>query len=380
MNDCIKIKHEYLNAFFNLLFQTEIVDFDIYGGFYPKPVFRVQLSLYNNETSNVNFLLNSRSFHDFSMQYSNEIRRELLNLKDIFMLLVMSGIAGYPGFDEFAAKLEQFEQRDFLKGDRPVFVGLDTNLVRDRFYSAHHTLLKSTPLHKIGFSISPYVNDELNYQFKYSADFLKKMLQKLPDSTPRWMKDCIQDFYNQNKLNDRLRRLGFVEIAKMSKSHWVELLPELDPRELNNSPDINIINSYKWAAMERNVDIVLLSRDENFCSQAMGISGIYPIFLETPKIDFGKPEYQVDGWNAIAELLLVAAIAFGFISISINKLKLTMVLQGIWAGKREDDWQNEALLLKVFDESSKKYFKILKKDLEVIANLQKWNLNCDTRE
>ncbi|RMF57178.1 MAG: hypothetical protein D6743_19295, partial [Calditrichaeota bacterium] len=253
------------------------------------------------------------------------VRRELPDYGHVQDLLLQSGVVEYPNFKHFLAELQRLCRRDFHSGDRPVFLGLDTNLLRDRFYSVHFDILEEIPHNKIGFAISPYVKDELTFDRKYKK---RKPLALRDLACDRTFRESVENFFNQNLLEDRLHRLGWVEFLKVKRIHWIELLPELDKRELE-TPDLNIIKTYKFAAAERNVDILLLSRDDAFIGHAQGIPGINTFQIRRPGLRAAA--YAVPKWRNLCQLIYLSAVVFGVIRLHAKRDAL--LIQGIWTGK-----------------------------------------------
>lgn len=305
-----------------------------------KPIFALRLlSEDQTETpSEVSFLPRFREYQNFLDKLpSRSGAREVPDYGMLQALLLQAGIVDYPNFNEFLAKLHQLCQRDFHKGDRPVFLGLDTNLFRDRFYSAHYQVLEHIPDNKIGFSVSPNVKDELTFdKRKYKAHDLRALAELCKHSHFR---AAVEDFFNQSCLHDRLCRLGFVELDKVKRIHWIDLLPELDEKELERSPDLNIIKTYKLAAAERNVDILLLSRDDAFIGHAEGIPGLLTFQIQKPHVRGQK--FKVAKWRHLCQLLYLATVVCG--AIRVDGVKESFLLKGIWKGKRSQDWNFERL-------------------------------------
>lgn len=329
-----------LMALLNELFSDGQKAFEVFMPFLKPALFSVKLHTEEEaeRTSEVELMVPYRHYQE-SIQRINPpfVRREIPQYRALQALLVQAGIREYPNFNRFLLKVHELCQRDFHKGDRPVFMGLDTNLFRDRFYSANYYTLEHIPDNKIGFSVSPNVKDELTFdKSKYKERDLRDLARAAVD---RQFSEVILDLFNQSCLADRLRRLGFVELEKIKRIHWIELLPELDPKEVENSPDLNIIKTYKLAAAERNVDILLLSRDDGFIGHAEGIPGILTFQIEYPSIKAGKPVPA--RWHHICQLLYLAAIVSGVVRVKASES--VFLLQGIWKGKRSRDWNKERI-------------------------------------
>lgn len=320
----------------NELYRSGQTDLILNIPFIKKPLFSIHL-----EAESVNGPLSEIVFNIRFKEYYNQVSKynyyEIPDFGTLQSILLQSGIVEYPNFTEFLALLHNLCQRDFLRGDRPVFMGLDTNLFRDLFYSAHFYKLANIPQNKIGFSLSPNVKDELTFdKRKYKNSDLKKLARCCITSE---FVNIVEDFFNQPCLNDRLCRLGFVEIEKVKRIHWIELLPELDEREIESSGDLNIIKNYKLAAEERNVDILLLSRDDGFIGHAQGIPGIITFQIEKPS--FKPTKFKVSFWRDICRLFYLTSVICGAVQIQTEKEKF--LYKGIWKGKNTSDWNKEKM-------------------------------------
>lgn len=337
MSEYLKIDVYQIMLLLNELFESRQNTLNIYMPYFGDPIFTIALFAENTtKASKVRFNL---SFRNYQQKSRGRHLREIPDYNTIQAILLQSGIIEYPNFDEFLKILVQYANRDFLKGDRPVFLGLDTNLFRDLFYSANYSVLKNIPQNTIGFSLSPNVKDELSFDNKkYKNKDLYALAEHARDAE---FKSIIYDFFNQPCLHDRLCRLAFSEIEKVKRIHWIELLPELDEKELEATGDLNIIKTYKLASEERNVDILLLSRDDGFIGHAQGIHGIRTFEIETPRYD--RKIIDVVRWGKICRLIYLSAVIAGAIAIQSDKEKF--YLSGIWKGKRTTDWDKERLLV-----------------------------------
>lgn len=282
------------------------------------------------------------SYHQYEqeMRHANRLRidQEIPDYRMIKEMLIQSGILEYPNLNDLLLEIYDLCERDFMAGDRPAYLGLDTNLFRDRFYTTQYAWLRQLPDNKIGISISPYVKRELISNYKFS----ERRLSKLKDCCVQaHLKRYINEFFNQNQLEDRRRRLGHVEIDKARRLHWIILLPELDEDELQDNPDTNIILSYQLAVQERQVDILLLSRDSDFIAQAEGIPGIQTFLVENVQIE--DLNLTVKDWYPLIQFIYILAIHYGIIELQSDGLRI--VLLGIWRGKTGKEWRRETLIL-----------------------------------
>ena len=335
--DAVVCSRHSLMVLLNQLYRSGLQDIFLFSPFHEKPVLKTSFGKDStgDERTQVRILPKKNEYEKIvDRQRNGFLRKQIPPYNDLADMMVQAGICGYRNMPQLEKALLEHTRRDFLAGDRPVFVGLDTNLLRDRFYSARADSLRKLPAHRIGFSISPYVKDELDFDRKLKQRDLNDLSSAVVFSE---LASLTHELFNQNQMIDRKKRIGFVEIARIKKLHWIELLPELDADELESAQDLNIINSYKFASVQRNMDILLLSRDDGFIGHAQGIAGIFPFLLEGPK-QKGR-EYACHGWDHLCQLLYLAAIAYGFVLLQSGEN--AVVVMGIWRGKRYQDWNDE---------------------------------------
>lgn len=300
------------------------------------PLFHIQL-FENSATIRCNY-----SFGEYNQQLAHlqnqSIFSEILSYNDLKETFIQSGILPYPNLQELLVTVQNLSNRDIIRGDRPLFLGLDTNLYRDRFYTTQYHWLKKLPRNKIGLMLSPHVKGELRVSYKYTDKHIRRLRNACAHS---FYQKYISDFINQNRLEDRQKRLGFEETEKINHIHWIIVLPWLKKEQLQENEDQNIILNYELAVQERNIDLILLSRDKDFIDMAHGISGIHTLLLETPSMHIAQN--AAPSWYNLAQFIYVLAVQFGMIVLE-NK-EVSLVLQGIWRGKNGEDWDNESLKL-----------------------------------
>lgn len=350
----------------NELYRGGDREFALFSPFYSEPLFafRLEAESGGSTTSLVKLMVSYRKYADFVNSIKDPfVARELPSFGDLRSMLVQAGIVPYPNFGKILKLLQELCTRDFLRGDRPAYLALDTNLLRDRFYSAQFHLLEHLTPNRVGCAISPYVKDELEFdRRKYKSKDVQRFRSQCAD---RRLRDRLEDFFNQNSLKDRLCRLAFAELEKAKRIHWIELIPELDDRELEGSPDLNIIKSYKLAAVERGADFYLLSRDDGFVAHAEGIPGIFPFFVESPKSK--KDLFEVATWEPLCQLMYVCAVANGMVRLQAANDQL--LLLGIWKGKNSANWRREELIVEHLSGTGKAFARACR-DWEILEHCQ----------
>jgi hypothetical protein len=235
------------------------------------------------------------------------------------------------GWEDISEGILSQLDRDPLKGEKPIFLSFDTNALRRRYYTLISNLVKhrnsrdrNRPI-KAGFVVSRGVLKELEgFDRKYREDDIHAM------AAARSIKDdSLKEFFNKLKLEERLVRLGFVEYRKMSRREYFF--------EVEGEPgDRAILDALEQFCKGSTRDVLVLSEDSDFVERANS-RRLKGVRLDLPKVI--PSSIDVD-WETIAQLLYVAAITFGAISI---RGGVTAKLFGIWSGKKAEHWNSETL-------------------------------------
>jgi hypothetical protein len=260
---------------------------------------------------------------------------------DLVTCFYASGILRSSGEAELKEKLKEGVKRDFLKGNKPLFIGYDTNSLRHRTNVIVERMLSSISRDaatKIGICLNESVKHELRGQWDH-----KYKKSEVDDLGPDFRK-----FLNQHPKNSRLARIGAVE--------YKHLLAQPNTGEASGSGtgDNAIISSYETFIKERNVDLLLISGDNDFVAMAHD-ERIPALFMRQP-VSCGSE--VIAGWDRVVDLLYCAAVVFGHIILS------GISIYGVWTGKVEEDWDNYHLFIERSDDKDQLP---LFRDLEIIA-------------
>lgn len=175
--------------------------------------------------------------------------------------------------------LSFLREQDVLRGGNVYYIALDTNTLRDRFFSVY---LKNIPPHaNLDFVLCETVRAELkNRQDKLTRDVFSDDYFKNPEVSTA----C---FMNQNSLQDRMRYVGFLEYNRMRSATSCEEI-EADSRHSGMLNDQIILKPYSdFVDIARNV--VFISRDHEAVRMMTGEENVIPILLEQrpmPRTDF----------------------------------------------------------------------------------------------
>ncbi|OQY12976.1 MAG: hypothetical protein B6I31_02140 [Desulfobacteraceae bacterium 4572_19] len=259
--------------------------------------------------------------------------RELPEYNDIINALFQSDILKMQGIKPFMKLIDSIRLQDVTMGGDVYYIALDTNLLRDRFFS---TTIKRLPYHpNIDYVLCSTVRDEMmNRLDKITQNNISKM--KPIDS--HLLRDC---FFNQNPLEDRLRNIGFQEYNKMRSETSCE---EINAPAFKSSTknDQVILKTYsEFVEMEKKV--IFLSRDNETVRMMKGENNVIPFLIEQYPV---KKDYFSTSWNNCFEFLYILGILFGSLHIN-HPSGLIITLQSVWHKKDAEEWEKELVKVKI---------------------------------
>lgn len=264
---------------------------------------------------------------------------------DLRTCFYASSILKSQNHEELKQIIEDGCSRNLLKGKRLMFIGYDTNALRHRVNQVVESLIAQksrSSKSPIGFCLCGIVRSELSFQWdkKYKSSELSDIRYQF-----------AQNFLNQAPKSARMARLGAVEYKHlMTQTNCEEI-------EGRGRGDQAIINAYESFAVDRNVDLVLISGDDNFTAMAHDEKIQAPYMkLPEPIREFTKFE---SNWDQIIDLIYCTAIVFGYIKFEDTEI------YGVWRGKLEDDWDQYRINFDLKDINS---YKKLFKDIMIIEN------------
>lgn len=207
-------------------------------------------------------------------------------------------------------------------GDAPLMVGIDANVfpwdVPDLLDIDHETGAtdEKNRAPTNGYALSNGVVDELHWEFShYEVDSL---VDAFGDEFAR--------LENQPGGSKREGRLGIHEYQQLIATRNVELV-ESEPG------DDAIIDGYLRYDRESRKEPLLVSNDAGFIEQALDAD----LYAQRLEFTSSLPRRVEASWRVVAEMLYYLTLLFGVLVLP----KVT--LYGVWEGKDDSDWQNEAL-------------------------------------
>lgn len=299
----------------------------------------VILFKFSLEPSNVRvykFLLESdyiRVFKHISDSMKNG-RQELPQYQDIVQSFYQSGILKLSGLKQLDELLSGLKDQNITKGGDVYYIALDTNLLRERFFSVY--LSQIPPCRNIDFILCETVRDEMKNRVEKTG---RKLLNSMNPIPLALLQEC---FSNQNCLEDRLRYIGLFEYNYMRSTTSCE---EIDsPSEKSGMKN----DQYILEAYSNFVDIgrkvVFISKDNEAVRMMTGEENVIPIYLESNSSP--KPEFNAK-WSQFFDFIYILGILFGRVDILIGNIP-TASLYGVWKGKDVIEWENEKMLLKIY--------------------------------
>lgn len=249
--------------------------------------------------------------------------------------LFISGVLEPRDFPGIRKELSKQADRDLMRGDRPLFIGFDTNALRRRVNTHIQRIVKEQGL-KARFCLSNLVLEELFRQYDKKLPFEMELPEQL----------CfMENFSNQLSRKARMARFGAVEYRKLKEFQYT--FEVIGDDESDNS-DLKIVRSYDTLKAEN--DIIIISGDRNFSDLANG-KGMRVIDVKSPH---NVPAEMPISWEGACDLIYTAAIIFGMVEVN------GVQVQGVWRGKDENNWNYEQVNVKCDGELKNKVDKFMK--------------------
>ncbi len=247
--------------------------------------------------------------------------------------LYQSGILLPSGLSRLGEVFSALSVQSVIHGGDVYYVAPDTNILRDRFFSAY--LKDVLPRKNLDVILCETVRDELrNRKDKLGRAFFKRF----QGSDAAVLESC---FLNQNCLEDRLRYIGFLEYNRMRDRTSCE---ELAARHVKSGAqnDRFIIDAYSdFAAVGRK--IIFLSRDNEAIRMMTGEDNVIPVLLERRPV---WDETFTAPWDRFFEFFYLVGVCFGRLDVLVGGVR-TASFYGVWRGKGVREWEEDLILLEL---------------------------------
>jgi len=301
-----------------------------------------------------------RDARDAATSYEPDVKREAPDWGDVVDCFASSGAIPPPNLTELATwaadALE--DQRSPQKAARPLFLAVDTNIAHYRLFSRHFPLQapNGQPITATTFQflISETVRREIDGQIqrKYRGE-LNRLFTK-PGQEP-----FVREIGGRNVLVARKGKLAQNEIDYLDKQLMALSVSSPDYSGDKEKRDITIAQTYGTFAQERNVEVALLTMDQNMVDHAKNAKiRCFPLQV------IARPDLKsVDLHYSLAHLLHDLAVVLGVLVI--EPFKTTV--WGEWPGKTSADYAAE--WVKVVLDDKAPIAKYLELDFEVCAKM-----------
>ncbi len=302
-----------------------------------------------------------KAYNSISKEHSKDICSEFPQKSRYFEIFEKSGLY-FELFHKsaFEKVLREIDKCNILQGDLPIVFAFDTNMYFSQFFNQLSILLKKKFGNRrspISFLLSEGVKQELSkYEWKYTNKELDPMKKLCPNS------DLLDEFSNQNTLDSRLWHLGHIDFLKCLKETHSKSV-DIDDAVESEFKDLKIIEGLNKEVKQQNIKLYLFSKDSDFIARAQGHRNIVPVFIETIPQKEIKDSYTCD-WETLLRLLYNLSITFGVIKLEFKRGN-SILIYGIWRGKKFQDWECEVLKLK----ASNPILTRVEKDLKILRKV-----------
>ena len=286
-------------------------------------------------------------------------KREIPSYGDVQQSLYQAGILKPSGLKQLEDIFSALRNQSVIRGGDVYYIALDTNLLRDRFFSVY---LKKIPSHpNLDYILCETVRDELkNRCDKLDRNFLRGINQLKYNI----LTAC---FLNQNCLEDRMRYIGFLEYNNIRATTSCEEIdaPSKKSGRLNDEIILEAYSSF----VDIGRKVIFISRDNEAVRMMTGEENVVPILLEHStalRTDFEA------AWEQFFDLLYLLSILYGKLNLVVGGIEICS-LYGVWKGKDVQEWEQDRFLLEIFRPNDKYMHEM--KDYQSIITTLKDNLS-----
>lgn len=261
-------------------------------------------------------------------------KNEIPSYNDIQQSFYQAGILKPSGIEQLEDIFSTLRNQSVIRGGDVYYIALDTNLLRDRFFSVY---LKKIPSHpNLDYILCETVRDELkNRRDKLNRNFL----QTITHLKHNILAGC---FLNQNCLEDRMRYVGFLEYNNMRAATSCEEI-DAQSRKPGRLNDEIILEAYS-SFVDIGRKVIFISRDNEAVRMMTGEENVIPILLEHESV---IQTNFATAWDQFFDLLYLLSILYGKLNLIVGGVE-TGSLYGVWKGKDVQEWEQDRFLLEIF--------------------------------
>lgn len=287
--------------------------------------------------------------------FSTKAREQIPDYNQLVSSFYSAGIFKPAGLDEFSKLIAKIATHPLDQGGDVYHLALDTNLLRDRFFSVYLGRLSLPP--NVDFVLCETVRSEL-------LNRLKKIDRTFLEELAALGRDMVGDlFFNQNQLDDRLRYIGLLEFNRMKGATGCR---EQDSKAAGNSAmnDRYILEAYS-SFVRVGCKVLFLSRDQETIRMMRGEEGVIPVLLEHEERPGEK--FKI-AWDVFRIWIYLLAVVFGRLEWVVGGTPIA-VIDGVWAGKHVEEWEEDRARVKLLTPKSEQD----REDFDALL----WTLNND---
>jgi len=300
-----------------------------------RALFKVRI---NAQTADMSGFISEQAYYRIYNQLTRKMperfRSEIAGYGDISQALYQSAVLKPKGLKQLEKIIRRLRKRTVIRGGDVYYIALDTNLLRDRFFSTH--LIDIPPHPNLDYILCSTVRSEMKNR---REKFKRKMLRSMAPLPQDVLNECFQ---NQNGLEDRLRYIGFHEYNRMRDKTGCEELDAPSARS-GMKNDQYILEAYS-GFVEVGIKVIFISRDNEAVRMMTGEDNVIPVLLEHPPVQ--RKRFKAP-WERFFDFLYLLGILYGKLHFMVGGVK-TAALFSVWKGKDVAEWEEERALMHLF--------------------------------
>lgn len=294
----------------------------------------------------------------------------MVGFDDLRNCLLSAGVLEYRNEREVVEWLRELKRlsRDSSMMPKPFLIGLDTNILYDRFVSRHLSFQDSdrSPFHSgFRYVVCNIVTGELDHKVdhKYSHDEIELM------RTTFCRRDLLNHLRNRHDLHARKALLGLNE-SRFLKQELKAINTPGQSTTNSEHNDREIARSYLRHARDNHCDIYLLTADEKMTFHAKDACDVATKQLYLPsEIPKRAP---IRPWS-VKNLLYDMAATMGAISLVGDE---AVIILGEWNGKGSEEAERECVKVLIADQQ--RYGRV-RGELETCRKIREISSGAGTR-
>ena len=338
------ISKKDLMVLLNEIYLSNKRKFNIRFPFYNVDLFSVDVDRYE-----IRDIITQWEFKDAMKKHtpdSNFLRSDMPRYTDFKDCLISSAFLGFSNLDSVGERLIALAETTKSPAwrSKPLYLGLDTNLLYLKFFSGYFPLESKEGDKRIMASdfritVSDMVRDEIDARIKhkYRPSNISKMKEAFGHA------QILSEFYNCSTRKTRIAKRAQNELNFLFADLEAERAEAENFTEDKEERDRIIAKSYSSFEKEHNGEVLLLTADEDMAYHAKN-AGLLAETLIIPHKMVQRGDIEP---SRLVNLLYDLAITFGVIRIS----GTGVMIFSEWKGKGFEDYKREHLRLVIEEDS-----------------------------